>query len=74
MSIWGKIVGGAAGFALGGPLGALVGALGGHFFYDGKKGEAEDSHPGPPRNLCSRDGTNPLSFLTWKQNRLQGDY
>lgn len=39
MSIWGKIVGGAAGFAVGGPLGALVGALGGHFFHDAKKGE-----------------------------------
>jgi len=30
MSIWGKVIGGAAGFALGGPLGALVGALAGH--------------------------------------------
>jgi DnaJ like chaperone protein len=30
MSIWGKIVGGAAGFALGGPLGALLGAFAGH--------------------------------------------
>jgi DnaJ like chaperone protein len=30
MSIWGKIIGGAAGFALGGPLGALFGALAGH--------------------------------------------
>lgn len=32
MSIWGKIVGGAAGFALGGPLGALLGAVVGHGF------------------------------------------
>ncbi|HXV73253.1 MAG TPA: TerB family tellurite resistance protein [Sphingomonadales bacterium] len=30
MSIWGKIIGGAAGFALGGPLGALLGAAAGH--------------------------------------------
>ncbi|HYD65791.1 TerB family tellurite resistance protein [Azospirillum sp.] len=30
MSIWGKILGGAAGFAIGGPLGALMGALAGH--------------------------------------------
>jgi DnaJ like chaperone protein len=30
MSIWGKIFGGAAGFAVGGPLGALVGAVAGH--------------------------------------------
>ena len=30
MSIWGKIIGGAAGFALGGPIGALIGAVAGH--------------------------------------------
>lgn len=30
MVIWGKIIGGAAGFALGGPLGALLGAVAGH--------------------------------------------
>ena len=30
MSIWGKIIGGAAGLALGGPLGALVGTAAGH--------------------------------------------
>ena len=30
MSIWGKIVGGAAGFAIGGPIGALLGGLAGH--------------------------------------------
>ena len=30
MSIWGKIVGGAAGFAVGGPIGALLGAMAGH--------------------------------------------
>ena len=30
MTIWGKLLGGAAGFALGGPLGALLGAAAGH--------------------------------------------
>lgn len=30
MSIWGKVLGGAAGFAVGGPLGALLGAVAGH--------------------------------------------
>ena len=30
MSVWGKILGGAAGFALGGPLGALIGLAAGH--------------------------------------------
>ena len=30
MSIWGKVIGGVAGFALGGPLGAIIGASAGH--------------------------------------------
>lgn len=30
MTIWGKILGGAAGFALGGPLGAIIGTVAGH--------------------------------------------
>lgn len=34
MSIWGKILGGAAGFVLGGPLGALVGTGFGHAMVD----------------------------------------
>jgi DnaJ like chaperone protein len=32
MGIWGKIVGGVAGFAVGGPLGALLGAVAGHAY------------------------------------------
>lgn len=30
MSLWGKIIGGVAGFAFGGPLGGLIGAVAGH--------------------------------------------
>tara|TARA_B100000963_G_C22636117_1_gene677735 strand:+ start:5171 stop:5929 length:759 start_codon:yes stop_codon:yes gene_type:complete len=30
MSVWGKIIGGSAGFALGGPLGAILGLAAGH--------------------------------------------
>ncbi len=30
MSVWGKVIGGVAGFALGGPLGAIMGAVAGH--------------------------------------------
>jgi len=45
MSIWGKIVGGAAGFALGGPLGALIGTVGGHVIDTLRKarGSGEDA-------------------------------
>ena len=30
MSVWGKILGGAAGFAIGGPIGAILGTAAGH--------------------------------------------
>ncbi len=46
MSVWGKILGGAAGFALGGPIGALIGAIAGHAvdkFKDSTGGEASDA-------------------------------
>ena len=46
MSIWGKILGGAAGLAVGGPLGALVGAVAGHFAVDQKSdGERPTARP-----------------------------
>lgn len=40
MSIWGKIIGGAAGFVIGGPLGALLGAGVGHAVDSGVAGDA----------------------------------
>ena len=45
MSIWGKIIGGAAGFALGGPLGALIGGLAGHVA-DRWKGQSREPEAG----------------------------
>jgi len=36
MSVWGKVIGGAAGFALGGPLGAMMGVMAGNV-YDKKR-------------------------------------
>jgi DnaJ like chaperone protein len=41
VSIWGKIIGATAGFAVGGPIGALVGGLAGHV-YDRHKARGED--------------------------------
>lgn len=49
MSIWGKIVGGAAGFAMGGPLGALLGLAAGHV-YDEHKQNGEQADPRVPRD------------------------
>lgn len=51
MSIWGKIIGGAAGFALGGPLGGLLGGLAGH---------AVDRLSGPVEE--GGDGTKQIAF------------
>lgn len=41
MSIWGKIVGGAAGMMIGGPLGALAGAVAGHYAIDRRNDDAK---------------------------------
>ena len=37
MSVWGKIIGGTAGFALGGPLGAILGVMAGNIYDRSKK-------------------------------------
>ena len=44
MSIWGKVIGGVAGFALGGPLGAIMGAVAGHAV---DKVKAQEAGAGP---------------------------
>ena len=55
MSVWGKILGGAAGFAVGGPLGALIGAVAGH---------AVDKlrTPGPEGESEAGDSTRGIAF------------
>lgn len=51
MSIWGKVIGGVAGFAMGGPLGGILGAVAGHAVDKMKAAEAgaagySDGDPG----------------------------
>jgi DnaJ like chaperone protein len=56
MSIWGKVLGGAAGFALGGPLGALLGAAAGHAV-DALRAEDGDGAPAAlPPGAAPEDG------------------
>lgn len=50
MSIWGKLIGGAAGFALGGPLGALLGAVAGHV-YDSTRTAPAESGANPTKQI-----------------------
>jgi DnaJ like chaperone protein len=48
MSIWGKVLGGAAGFAVGGPLGALIGAGAGHLVDKARANAAAEESGGDP--------------------------
>jgi DnaJ like chaperone protein len=59
MSVWGKIVGGTAGFALGGPLGALLGGLAGHAI--DRRSEQQVSPQGERRGKV-RDETRRIAF------------
>jgi len=47
MSVWGKVIGGVAGFALGGPIGAIVGAVAGHAV-DKIRAEGSEARLEPP--------------------------
>jgi DnaJ like chaperone protein len=51
LRIWGKILGGTAGFAIGGPIGAIIGAAAGHAydFYRAEESAARLSGPGRDR-------------------------
>ena len=53
MSVWGKILGGAAGFAIGGPIGAILGAGAGH---------AVDKMRDSPREAPEDDATRRVAF------------
>ncbi len=55
VGIWGKILGGVAGFAMGGPLGALVGAALGH--------AADSGVIGPTASRLPRDAAGLAAFL-----------
>ena len=44
MSIWGKLIGGAAGMALGGPIGAILGIAAGHGVDKVRKFDASESN------------------------------
>jgi DnaJ like chaperone protein len=59
MNIWGKLVGGAAGFAVGGPIGALLGAVAGHAV--DKMAEPESAN-GTEAALDERSATRQIAF------------
>src|SRR3954454_1896432 len=57
VSVWGKLGGGGAGFAIGGPIGALLGAFAGHMLID-REGALFGP---PPRDVVFTTGLVALS-------------
>jgi DnaJ like chaperone protein len=69
LSIWGKIVGGTAGFAIGGPLGAVIGAVAGHAFdhyraEQGRRGLGTKTRDEPPLFYEDPAETRRIAFAT----------
>jgi DnaJ like chaperone protein len=65
MSIWGKVIGGVAGFALGGPLGGMLGAVAGHAVDKMKAAEAERTGGGADAAFDGFDqDTRQVAFTT----------
>ncbi len=61
MSIWGKILGGAAGLAIAGPLGAIIGAVAGHAVDRYRANQAEEGGEDPTRSIAFTIGVIVLS-------------
>jgi len=61
MSIWGKLLGGAAGLALGGPLGAILGAIAGHAVDRYRDTQAIEGPDDPTKSIAFTIGVIVLS-------------
>ncbi len=68
MSIWGKVIGGVAGFAIGGPLGALMGAVAGHTYDKSKEQEA-----GGYDALATRQATFTIAVIVLSAKMAKAD-
>ena len=61
MSIWGKILGGAAGLAIAGPIGALIGAIAGHAVDRYRATQIEEGGADPTKSIAFTIGVIVLS-------------
>ena len=55
MSVWGKVIGGAAGFAIGGPLGAMMGVMAGNIYDKKKKISSAHQEVANKQNISSQE-------------------
>jgi len=72
MSIWGKVIGGVAGFAIGGPLGAILGAAAGHAVDKAKAAEAVGRLGGGDANARQVAFTTGVIVLCAKMAKADG--
>ncbi len=70
MSIWGKVIGGVAGFTLGGPLGALIGVYAGHKMDQARSGDG--SKPGADTQTRQVAFTMAVIVLSAKMAKADG--
>jgi DnaJ like chaperone protein len=61
MSIWGKILGGATGFAFGGPIGAIVGTVAGHAVDKYRAAQDQETDGDPTKSVAFTIGVIILS-------------
>jgi DnaJ like chaperone protein len=72
MSIWGKVIGGVAGFAIGGPLGAILGAAAGHSFDKAKAAETTSGYGRADSNAKQVAFTTAVIVLCAKMAKADG--
>ena len=61
MSVWGKIIGGTAGFAIGGPIGAILGVMAGNIF---DKSKIVSEEPARAAMMAPTIITDEIAFVT----------
>jgi DnaJ like chaperone protein len=72
VSIWGKVIGGVAGFALGGPLGGMLGAVAGHAVDKMKAAEADAAFDGFDQDTRQVAFTTAVIVLSAKMAKADG--
>jgi len=70
MSIWGKVIGGVAGFALGGPLGAILGTVFGHAV---DRSRAQKYAGGGPESLQARQTAFTVAVIVLSAKMAKAD-
>ena len=69
MSIWGKVIGGVAGFTIGGPLGAILGVVAGHTYDKSRAQQAATGYDA----LATRQATFTIAVIVLSAKMAKAD-